>query len=58
MFHELKIQGNFLLLPEKSDRKRFGTLPQKTKIAFSKKRVLKKQVWENARKKGWLKNQV
>ena len=57
MFHELKVyQSGFLSEPDKIEVNRFRVIPVKTLLVFSKKQSLKNQVWQNARKKGWLSN--
>lgn len=55
MYQDLKVYSpGFLVETDKVEVHRFRTLPKKTRLVFSKKQSLKRQVWQNARKNGWL----
>lgn len=41
-------------LDDKGDMGAFSDLPLKLELSFKRKRQLKRDVWDNARKQGWL----
>lgn len=55
MFLELKVSPNDVLLDtDVAEVHSLKEVPTKTRLMFSTRHALKKQVWENARKNGWL----
>lgn len=55
MFLELKVSPNDVLLDtDVAEIHSLKEVPTKTRLMFSTRQALKKQVWKNARKNGWL----